>query len=104
MRGVFFFSLIFRENKKDKKNFVKRKTTMENRKAFVMDVMKTKKVQTRKELCTAVGYDGISTIPLQDWEREATRRFELKFEQYLARWHQEDLAQLPSLHLVFPYL
>ncbi len=36
------------------------------------------------------------TIFLQDWERDAThiRRFELSFEQYLARWHQEDLARL----------
>ena len=77
---------------------------MENREALSNEAMKIKNIKTRKEFCRVVGYSGIDTNPLKDWERVATRRFMLHLEQYLARWHPDDLARLSSLSLVFPYL
>jgi hypothetical protein len=77
---------------------------MDTRESFIKEVMKIKNIQTRKELCRAVGYCGTYTKPLRDWEHERTRRFDLQFEQYLARWHDDDLAKLSLLPIVFPYL
>jgi hypothetical protein len=67
---------------------------MERREALVREIMQIKKFGSRLELCRVLGAE---TVTMLEWERNGARGFMLRLEQYLARWHPEDLAKLPHL-------
>lgn len=70
--------------------------------ALVDEVLAAKKLTKRTELCKQLGYPVERCV--RGWEAQCDAGFGSRFSQYLAGWHPDALARLPSLWLVFPHL